>query len=204
MARTDERKAPTRAERKSRTREELIGAAERLFTRDGFHATSVDAVADEARYTKGAIYSNFDSKEGLFLAVYERRVDRAVREMERRLANGDPAAGIAELAAEAVVRRDSDDGWLAVFFEFWAHVLRHPELRERFRIQHTRVLEVLTDATARAFAGRGVEPREDPRKLATAWNAMALGLLLERLTQPDVVDEGLTERMMRVAFSDGN
>jgi AcrR family transcriptional regulator len=203
MARVTSRKAPTREERKARTREELLDAAERLFTRDGFHATSVDAVADEAGYTKGAVYSNFASKEGLFLALYERRVDRALAEMERRLAEGDAAAGIAELAAEAVVRRRGDDGWLAVFFEFWAHALRHPQLRDRFRAQHARVLDVLADATARGLAQRGIEPREDPRKLATAWNAMALGLLLERLTQPDVVDEGLTERMMRIAFRDG-
>lgn len=203
MAKTSPRNAPTRDERKARTREELIEAAERLFVRDGFHATSVDAVADAAGYTKGAVYSNFDSKEGLFLALYERRVDRAVAEMQRWLGDGDPAAGIAELAAEAVVRRGDDDGWLAVFFEFWAHALRHAELRERFRAQHVRVLDVLADATARGFAQRGIEPREDPLKLATAWNAMALGLLLERLTQPDVVDEGLTERMMRIAFRDG-
>jgi AcrR family transcriptional regulator len=200
MDKTRTRNAPTREQRRARTRAELIDAAERLFTRDGFHATSVDAVADAAGYTKGAVYSNFGSKEGLFLALYERRVDQAVAETQRRLADGDPAAGIAELAGEAVVRRGDDDGWLAVFFEFWAHALRHPELRERFRVQHVRILDVLTDATARGFALRGIQPGEDPRKLTTAYNAMALGLLLERLTQPDVVDEGLTERMMRVAF----
>jgi AcrR family transcriptional regulator len=202
MTSTGTRNAPTREERKARTREELIDAAERLFLRDGFHATSVDAVADAAGYTKGAVYSNFDSKEGLFLGLYERRVDRAVAETERRLGDGDPAAGIAQLAAEAVVRRGEDDGWLGVFFEFWAHALRHPELLERFRAQHVRVLDVLADATARGLARRGVEPHEEPRKVATAWNAMALGLLLERLTQPDVVDEGLTERMMSIAFRD--
>jgi AcrR family transcriptional regulator len=168
---TATRKAPTRDERKARTRAELIDAAERLFTRDGFHATSVDAVAVEA--------------------------------MERRLTD-DPATGIAEMATEAVLRREHDDGWLTVFFEFWAHALRYPELRERFRAQHARVLDVLADATERGFAQRGAEPSEDPLKLATAWNAMALGLLLERLTQPDVVDEGLTERMMRFAFRDGS
>jgi AcrR family transcriptional regulator len=197
------RKAPTREERKARTRQELVDAAERLFLRDGFHATSVDAVADEAGYTKGAVYSNFASKEELFLALYRRRVDRAVTEMERRLREGDPAAGIAELAAEAMVRRDADDGWIAVFFEFWAHALRNPEVRERFRVQHARFLEPLVAATKRALARRGLEPADDPRKLATAWNAMALGLMLERLTQPDVVDRGLTERMMALAFRDG-
>jgi AcrR family transcriptional regulator len=204
MAKTRTRKAPTRDERKARTRAELLDAAERLFVRDGFHATSVDAVADEARYTKGAVYSNFDSKEDLFLAVYERRVERAIPEMEAALAAADdPAGGIERLAGEAAARRAEEDGWLAVFFEFWAHALRDPELRERFATQHARFLEPLVAATAQAFAGRGVEPYEEPRKLTTAWNAMQLGLLLERLTQPEVVDEKLAVRMMRIAFEQG-
>src|SRR4029453_14661719 len=68
------------------TREGLVDAAEPLFTTNGFHATSVDAVADAAGYTKGAVYSNFASKEDLFFAVYARRVDRRVEEMEQTLA----------------------------------------------------------------------------------------------------------------------
>ena len=78
----------TRAERQQRTRDELVDAAERLFSRQGFHATSIDAVAAEAGFTKGAVYSNFASKEDLFFAVYERRVDRRVEEMETALARG--------------------------------------------------------------------------------------------------------------------
>jgi AcrR family transcriptional regulator len=42
-------------------------------------------VAAEAGYTKGAVYSNFASKEDLFFAVYERRVDARVAEMEAAL-----------------------------------------------------------------------------------------------------------------------
>ena len=83
------RTALTRADRRARTREELVDAADRLFTTNGFHATSVDAVADAAGYTKGAVYSNFASKEDLFFAVYERRVDRRVEEMEATLAAGE-------------------------------------------------------------------------------------------------------------------
>jgi AcrR family transcriptional regulator len=85
------RTALTRADRQARTREELVDAAERLFTTNGFHATSIDAVADAAGYTKGAVYSNFASKEDLFFGVYERRVDRRVEEMEVTLAGGETA-----------------------------------------------------------------------------------------------------------------
>ena len=61
----------TRAERREQTRDDLIAAADRLFVEGGFHATSLDQIAAAAGYTKGAVYSNFASKEDLFLAVYE-------------------------------------------------------------------------------------------------------------------------------------
>ena len=179
----------TRAERQRRTREELVDAAERIFSKQGFHATSLDAVAAEAGFTKGAVYSNFDSKEGLFFAVYERRVDRRVEQMDAALAEATtPVEALEGLMPGGGRRAPADDGWLAVFFEFWAHVLRHPELRERFAAQHRRVIEPLTRVVP-------IEDDVESYKLATARFAMQLGLQLERLTQPDVVDDELSRRM---------
>ena len=88
---------------------------------------------------------------------------------------------------------------MAVFFEFWAHALRHPQLRERFAAQHRRVIDVL----AAAMIESGQELPDDPYKLATARYAMQLGLQLERLTQPDVVDAGLGLRMGRLFTDEG-
>ncbi|MGH9133794.1 MAG: TetR family transcriptional regulator, partial [Ilumatobacteraceae bacterium] len=59
----------TRTEAQHNTRRTLLHAAGRLFVRDGFVATSLADIADEAGVTKGAVYSNFASKEDLFLAL---------------------------------------------------------------------------------------------------------------------------------------
>jgi AcrR family transcriptional regulator len=192
----------TRADRQAQTREELVDAAERLFTTSGFHATSVDAVAHAAGYTKGAVYSNFASKEDLFFAVYERRVDRRVVEIEAALASGDTAyEGLARLIAQLEGRQE--EGWLAVFFEFWAHVLRHPELRGRFAEQHARAMKPFAAALGRNAAERGERLPDDPMKLAAARLAAHTGLQLERLTQPELIDEGLSLRMLRLAINEG-
>jgi hypothetical protein len=94
-------------------------------------------------------------------------------------------------------RRDRDDGWLAVFFEFWAHVLRHPELRERFAAIHARFLEPLADAVRQLAEDRGVALPADvtASQVVLAWNAMEIGLGLERLTQPQTVDVAVARRM---------
>ena len=182
------RAAPTRADRRARTRDELIAAADRRFSADGFHATSLDSVADEAGYTKGAVYSNFSSKEDLFFAVYERRVERSLEETGALLEGAATAIdGLERVGAAAARRREADDGWLAVFFEFWAHVLRHPEHRARFAEQHDRLARQLADALERSARERGVELPLPSLKLALSLNALATGMGLERLTQPDVV-----------------
>jgi AcrR family transcriptional regulator len=194
------RVAPTRAERQAQTRSELVDAAERLFTAQGFHATSIDAVAAEAGFTKGAVYSNFASKEDLFFAVYERRVDGRVAELEAILAEAPTAReAIDRFIPGQGDRPEASDGWMAVFFEFWAHALRHPQVRERFAAQHRRILEVM----AGAMRESGEDLPDDPLKLATASYAMQLGLQLERLTQPDVVDKDLGLRMGRLVVDQG-
>jgi len=65
------RRRLTREESKARTRYELLRAASRLFLRNGFVATSLADIAEEAGLTKGAVYSNFESKEDLFLALLD-------------------------------------------------------------------------------------------------------------------------------------
>jgi AcrR family transcriptional regulator len=194
------RRAPTRTQRQARTRTELVDAAERLFTAQGFHATFLEAVADEAGYTRGAVYSNFASKEDLFFAVYERRVERFLPELERALvAAGDVGEALLSVAAAHRRRREREqDGWLAVFLEFWTHVLRHPEHRARFAAIHERYLEPIAAALDRWAGEHEVELPLDARRLTVAVTVMATGLGLERLTQPEVIDADSVVQVQRL------
>jgi AcrR family transcriptional regulator len=197
------KKRLTRAQKRERTYEGLISAAERLFVERGFHASTVDEIALEAGFTKGAVYSNFESKEDLFFAVYERRAERALAEIDEVLGENGPAAGLEHLASDAARRRGgAEDGWLAVFFEFWAHVVRRPELRDRFARIHSRALEPMAGAVERFAGERGISIPVGAHSLNVAMNAMVLGLSLERLTQPEVVDVGLGARMVRLVLED--
>ena len=193
----------SRAEQQEQTRERIVAAAAELFESRGFHATSVDQVAAGAGYTKGAVYSNFDSKEDLFFAVYERRAERAIAEMEQAIADtGNGAEALGEMALAAARRRGRDDGWLAVFFEFWAHVIREPVLRARFAEVHTRAIAPLVAAVESYAREQSIDLPDDPRKLTVAMYAMQLGLSLERLTLPELVDEQLGWRMGRLFLDD--
>src|ERR687898_92533 len=80
----------TRAEKSAQTRAELMASARQLFLRRGFHAASLEQVAEEAGFTIGAVYSRFGSKADLFLAILDDHIDQLVAQVAlERLA--DPA-----------------------------------------------------------------------------------------------------------------
>jgi len=186
----------TRVEQQERTRERIVEAADALFVERGFHASSVGDIAAAAGYTKGAVYSNFAAKEDVFFAVYQRRAARAVAATERLFAEQDVPEALDALTVDAARRRGTvEDGWLAAFFEFWAHVIRRPALRERFAEIHLR-------AQAPIAAAVGDHLGRDAQQFVVAAYAMQLGLSLERLTLPDLVDEELGLRMGRLLMEE--
>lgn len=63
------------------TRKALIDVAERLFTEQGYAATSLDAIVSGAEVTKGALYHHFSSKQALFEAVFERLENAAAQQV---------------------------------------------------------------------------------------------------------------------------
>lgn len=83
----------TRQESRALTREKLLAAAGKVFAREGLGGASIDRIVEEAGYTKGAFYSNFTSKEDIFLQYVDDASFRDVAELERAaLGIEDPEA----------------------------------------------------------------------------------------------------------------
>jgi AcrR family transcriptional regulator len=172
----------SRAESRDRTRALLVKAARRVFLRHGYHAATLDVVAEEAGFTKGAVYSAFDSKADLFLAVLDDRVAVRVGQIERAAVDAETPGEHAEaLARQFVAAIEHDPDWSAVVIEFWAHASRDPELRERFAARHA----TLRNAFARAFDAmtrRTGRPAVFPAdRLATIGLALGNGFALEAM-----------------------
>lgn len=86
----------TQTERREATRKSIVGAARKLFGKNGFAATSVDDLAAAASVAKGAVYHHFPTKEAVFEAVFE----EASGELARHVAS---TARSARDALEAMV-----------------------------------------------------------------------------------------------------
>lgn len=196
---------PTRDESKAQTRARLIEAAGEVFARDGFHAASLDQVAEAAGFSKGAVYSNFASKDELFLALLEQHLDervQAVTDAVRETA-GPAEARVAAAARQVLAGLHAEREWSLLLIEFWSYSLRDPERRqrfaERFGALRTAIAELIDDASREL----GVESELSPDDLATAAIAMAHGIATEQLTDPGAVPDHLFGFMLASLFREG-
>jgi len=179
----------TRSERAALTRRELLVAAEKRFFRDGYHGTTLDDIADEAGYTKGAVYSTFKSKGGLFMAMFELIVERRVEELRLLLdPHPDDAAKLAALAKQPVDERNSQ--FLLLTIEFWVHAAREPALLDEFSQRYRNLRAKLAEMAPehRSF---------DAERWATVTLALSNGLALERLIDPAGVPDDLMASVQR-------
>src|SRR5438094_7884516 len=101
----------THAERRAETRQALIDAAARVFVERGFVGASVEAIAEQSGYTRGAFYSNFASKEELFAELLQQRVYAAYREMAARSAGGERPTMRATGERRAAVQDRPEGRW---------------------------------------------------------------------------------------------
>jgi AcrR family transcriptional regulator len=192
----------TREEKKARTRAQLIDAAATVFARRGFVAASLDEVAEEAGLTKGAVYSNFDSKEDLFEAVIDERFDKPlqheVEEIEKLpVTQHERAMAGARLFIDAV---QQERELFLLSLERRIYVARHPEhasrLGARYREQLGRVADMIDDQSKKW----GLALPLPPAQMAIAVEALSQGMELQRLADPEGVPDDLLGRVYALLF----
>jgi AcrR family transcriptional regulator len=175
------RKRKTQQERREETREQVLSAAAGVFARRGFHATSLEAIAEEAGFSRGAVYYNFADKDELFLELLDRRCAERAQDLREVFADTDDdveaTSRQAQLAAQhALGAMTGDPEWRALYLEFLAHAARDPAFRRRFarRTDEMRgALEEIVVERAGPFADTlGMEPEQ----LAVVIDALGVGL----------------------------
>jgi AcrR family transcriptional regulator len=179
-----------RKQKQARTRASLMRSAARLFCRRGLEGSSVEEIAADAGYTKGAFYANFRSKEELFLTMLDQHFAEELERMDRALSGeGDPQQEARDAAADFVRYIFQDSEWPPLYFQFAAQAARDPEFRQelstRARAMRAKMVEVFRRWSAE-FPEEPPLPLED---LAAMVDFMASGFILERTIDPDLPEE---------------
>jgi AcrR family transcriptional regulator len=168
-----------------RNRGLLLAAARRVFLARGYHGSTLEAIAADAGFSKGVVYSQFESKADLFLTLLDERIAERAAENERAVREaGGGAAAAAALYALGRRRAQRETDWNLLLLEFRAQAAREPALNERYAKAHARTIDGIAGLLTRMFEAAGVEPARPPELLATFVLALTSGVNLENLVAP--------------------
>ncbi len=176
-------------DRKTETRSRLLAAAAELFAEQGIAGASVDAIAQLAGRTVGALYGHFSSKEELLFAVVDEWLGDAATVVAAELELADDADQ--RLAALwRAVSQPSSTRWLALEHEVWSHARRNPLAMDRLRLRYIETWEGIALLPERwpEFAGAGTN--------APAIVGVLFGMAMMHQVSPDSITDEMAVRTL--------
>jgi AcrR family transcriptional regulator len=163
------------------TREELLRAAVRLFSRNGYHATSVQQITAAANVSKGAFYYHFETKDDVLIAVHEMFIDSELRATRQIVERGLPAPKtLALLMEELAASFDTYASEITIFFRE-RHYLSGPAFRS-IRRKRDEVEKMIVDVIERGVQDGEFKPVVSAR--LAAFGAIAMGAWLHQWYVP--------------------
>ena len=166
----------SRKESQARTRDRLIAVGRTHFLRDGLSGATAEQIAEEAGFTRGALYANFAGKEDLFLAVIQSSVDAELANLRTILHSGQPPRERLRLLRESFGNLSINQEWVLLEAELQTHALRYPAIREAFRRHlQQRIMDAaeLLRETSRDL-GHGL--RATPEQIAMVMGSLLQGM----------------------------
>ena len=154
-----------------------------MFVARGFHAATLDQVAAEAGHTKGAVYSAFESKADLFLAIFEERTRRRAEEIRRAAGRVGSLAELAQAGERFWIATLRDEReWSLLLVEFEVYAARDAVLRERLAGILGLYRSAMCEAIEAVAAASGELLAVPAERLTVATLALGNGIMLEGLT----------------------
>ncbi|HUO12129.1 MAG TPA: helix-turn-helix domain-containing protein [Caulobacteraceae bacterium] len=182
--------SPT-SRRRAETVARLVEAANEVIAEKGFQRASLDEIAARAGLTKGAIYSNFGSKEDLFLAVAATHTAGFKLQLAPDVGLRDNFARLLDSYVAAFPKAQAHAAFNA---EFMLYALTHEAMRERWEEGFADAISGPAPAEVEAYLKRSGRP--SAKAFRVILHAMSTGLALQRALTPDLV----TEDVVRAAF----
>ena len=180
----------TQGERRADTRRRLLNAAAELFAERGVDGTSIDAIAERADRTSGAVYDHFGGKDGLLLALLDSWVGDVGAVVTAELATATTIdERLAVLWRSVSAPAVGDGRWMTLEFELWSHASRDPELRDHLTRRYRGAWRGIVGA-----AGGDADVSGD---IGPAVIGLLFGLEMMRRIDPDRVTDDLAVRALR-------
>jgi AcrR family transcriptional regulator len=189
-----------RAAMVDRNREVVLAAARRVFIDKGYAGASLEAIAEEAGFSKGVMYSQFESKADLFLTLLERRIEERAQQNERIVAEHAGVEGLRRMLEAGGEDAATEAAWARVLIEFRALASRDPHVNGRYAAAHARTVQRQAAVLERLLADAQLKPRFPPRVMAEFILALASGATLESAASPAALPFEVVSQMVSRAL----
>jgi AcrR family transcriptional regulator len=186
----------TRVQQVERNRALLLDAARETFLDRGYAGATIDAIADQAGFSKGVVYSQFAGKPDLFLALLERRIAERAAENDRLAAQHSGLEGLRALMRTNVRHAREGAGWARLLIEFRVVAARDPELNARYAALHARSLDRFSAAADAVLREGGTAAVFPPRAFAQLIFALNSGAVLEQAVDDTALPLELLEDLL--------
>lgn len=186
----------TQQERKAETRARLLDAAAELFADQGIDAVSVDAVAEAAGRTSGAVYAHFGSKQGLLRALLDWRKDSLLALLFAEVAvTSSPHRQLEAVWDNVAGDHDGTSArWSLLEHELWLRAARDPDVAELFQIREAESRRYSARRLAAWTSQFDADPAGSPEDVAVLMKALLTGLAMQRRLDPTSVSDDLAVR----------
>ena len=189
----------TRQESRLETRTKLLESAAQLFAKGGYEGASVDLIAESAGYSKGAFYSNFESKEAIFLELLDAHKWREIDALAQLLAQDVPASELISLIRNSESSRISDFDFGLLSAEFQLQACRDKTFAKTYTKLHRTHVGTMAGLITKLFAKLDRTPPSEPKDLADIIMALTTGLSLQRTSVQGPLRKGfVTEAILLV------
>jgi len=189
----------TREESRERTREHLLEAARVAVARNGYDGTSIADIAEAAGFSKGAFFSNYESKEALLLELLRRHKEQDIATLGRILGKVEQGKDATSALDRYLEGLGGDADWARLDIELQLHAARHPTFAADYDALQSRTRSSLAHLIAALFERAGKRPAASPDDMANLFMALVHGLVLQRGRDPGAAVKLVFESLMATA-----
>lgn len=199
---TASRKRLTREESKAQTRARLIAVGRKHFLRHGLGGSVAEQIAEDAGYSRGALYSHFDSKEDLFIAVIEEQEAHHFEAFRSILEDELSARERLKKFRDTFVGVVTDHEWIILHSEFEAEALRSSHIRDRFLKFHRKAIRDGSELINKLSISSEVGLKLRPDEFVMAMLTFSLGMGVNQKLFGKELSSRCARRLIELLFNE--
>jgi AcrR family transcriptional regulator len=194
------RKRLTREESRAQTRDRLMDAAYEIVVQNGIEEVSIEDIAEAAGFSRGAFYSNFETKEDLLCALLEREADEAQEELRAIMGQAASPAELIQKARAFYVNYGANSQKCTFSLAVRLYAMRHPSVRDPVNEMFRKDREKIVRQVEAVYAATGIKQPCSAEIVTHGLLAIAQGICLTQVMDPDAISRESLPQILETLF----